>query len=67
MIREAGDPGGIARAQSELRKSVDALQRDKKQTIEPLRQEVYRNNVQELIERLLHGERKKSEPGTSTH
>ena len=48
-----GDPEGVARAERELAKSEGRLERDRRQVIEPLRYEAYRNNIQALLEGLI--------------
>jgi hypothetical protein len=53
MGTPGGDKAGVAQAESQLRQSEVNLSRDRREVIDPLRQEIYRNNIQELVERLL--------------
>jgi hypothetical protein len=50
---ESGDPEGVIRAEAELEHSERRLHEAQEQVIGPLRADIYRNNIQDMIIRLL--------------
>lgn len=62
-----GDPEGVQQAETILSEAQRRLDRDRRSVVEPLRREAYKNNIQELVESLLRGNRGSRGPGTDTH
>lgn len=62
-----GDPAGVAEARRERERSEAALRRDREQVIKPLQRELYKNNIQELVEELLRPRRGNDGPRTNAN
>ena len=64
-----GDPEGVMRARRIREEAEEALRRDREEVIKPLQRELYKNNIQEMVEDLLGGRtsgKRNNDPSTST-
>jgi hypothetical protein len=52
-----GDPEGVEKARRARQEAEDTLQRDREEVIKPLQHELYKNNIQEMVEELLRSGR----------